>query len=77
MKLASNNLKKQINSKIKNMDIDLKYEKKKLEINSDKIVVSINEIKNNPIFKELFINLSDKKMWVKIYSHFFILNCIL
>ncbi|MFU0252188.1 MULTISPECIES: hypothetical protein [unclassified Spiroplasma] len=60
MKLASNNLKKQINSKIKNMDIDLKYEKKKLEINSDKIVVSINEIKNNPIFKELFINLSDK-----------------
>ncbi len=60
MKLERNNLKKQINSKIKNMNIVFKYEKKKLEINSDKVVVSINEIKNNPIFKELFINLSDK-----------------
>jgi hypothetical protein len=42
------------------MDIVLKHEKKKLEINSDKVVVFINEIKNNLIFKELFINLSDK-----------------
>ncbi|QCO24222.1 hypothetical protein [Spiroplasma melliferum] len=54
MKLENNNLKKQINSKIKIMDINLNNEKKNLEINYDKVVVFINEVKNNPIFKELF-----------------------